>query len=130
MSQEWEEWAYSAYNDIGTAIIQGEFDYAINRTVDNVATADDWADVALVVAGVDSSADATFNGTGEVFDGHLKWGSGESNTPRGGPEDDYVGTVATYPVTAGSTITLLITVSDVGDKIYDTAMTIDWMEFR
>jgi hypothetical protein len=129
MSQEWEEWAYSAYNDIFTAIIQGEFDYVINRTIDDVATNDDWATMAIDTSYIASSADADYNGTGKVFDGHLKWAAGDS-APRGGPEDDYVGTVATYPVTAGSTITVLFTVSDVGDKIYDTAAVIDWVEFR
>ena len=130
MSQEWEEWAFSAYNDMFTAIIQGAYDYVINRTVDNVALDDDWADVSLVCAGVDSSADATYNATTGVFDGHLKWGSSGDNTPRGGSEDQSVGQVASFPVEAGATITLLMTVSDVGDKIYDSAATIDWIEFR
>jgi hypothetical protein len=130
MSQEWEEWAFTAYNDIFTAIIQGEFDYVINRTVDNTATDDDWADVSMVVAGVDTSPDAQYNATGAVFDGHLKWGTSENNTPRGGVEESMVGTTATFPVEAGATITLILTVSDVGDKIYDSAATIDWVGFK
>ncbi len=129
-SQEWEEWAFSPYNDIFTVIIQGEFDYVINRTIDNTAVDDDWADVALDIAGVGASADAQFNATGAVFDGHLKWNSSPGSTPRGGVEDDMVGQVATYPIEAGSTVTLLLTVSDVGDKIYDSGAAIDWVELR
>ena len=138
MSQEWEEWAFSPYNDIFTAIIQGEYDYVINRTIDNVALDDDWADISLSPGFIATgSPDAQYNPTSTDphstgpynFDGHLRWGASASDTPRGSDETP-VGQVASYAVEAGSTITLLLTVSDVGDKIYDSAAVVDWVEFR
>ena len=136
-SQEWEEWAFSPYNDMFTAIVQGEYDYVINRTVDNVALDEDWADFSLSPGFIASSDDAQYNPTSTDphstgpynFDGHLKWGSSDSDTPRGS-DDTPKGQEATYPVTGGSTVTLLLTVSDVGDKIYDSAAVIDYVELR
>ena len=132
-SQEYAEWVGSAYNDLFTAIIQGEYDYIINRSVNNIALSDDWSDLsgdAALAAGVADSADAQYNATGAVLDGHLKYGSGEGDTPRGSAEDNSLGQVAEFPVTAGEDIVLILTISDVADAIYDSVAVIDWVAFE
>lgn len=129
LSQEWEEWAGSAYNDIFTLIVQGAPDYLVNRTVNNTASAGDWEDIAMAILGIDGSADAQYNGTGAVYDGQLKNAGGEG--VRGEPENDNVGKFATVNLPADmTTITVLFTVSDVGDKIYDSAGLVDSLCFE
>lgn len=129
LSQEWEEWAGSAYNDIFTVIVQGAPDYLVNRTVNNTADALDWEDYGTAILGIDGSADATYNGTGAVYDGQLKSGSGDE--VRGEPEDDNVGKSATVGLPDGfTTITVIVTTSDVGDQIYDSAGLVDALCFQ
>ncbi|NLH49836.1 MAG: hypothetical protein GX444_14740 [Myxococcales bacterium] len=131
ISQEYEEWINSAYNDIFTVIIQGETGYVIHRTINDVAFEGAWTDLGLAIGNIDSSADATYNPTGAIFDGQLNWGGSDASTPRGpGDTQSSAGRVAEYPVTAGATITVLITVSDVADRIYDSAATIDYVAFE
>ncbi|MCZ7585701.1 MAG: choice-of-anchor L domain-containing protein [Deltaproteobacteria bacterium] len=130
LSQEWEEWAGSAYNDIFTVYIQGGPDPLVNRTVNNTADALDWADYGEAVLGIETSADAGFNATGEVYDGQLKPAEGGEGV-RGEPEDDNVGHSASAPLPEGfTTVTIIVTVSDVGDKIYDSAGLIDSLCFE
>lgn len=132
-SQEYPEYVGSAYNDIFTAIIQGEYDYIVNRAVNSIALDNDWADLsgdAATAANVTTSADAGYNSTGQKYDGHLKWGTSEDTTPRGDAADDMAGTVARYPVESGATITLLLTVSDVADAYWDTVAVIDYITFQ
>jgi len=133
VSQEYPEWVGSAYNDIFTFIIQGEYNYVINRTVNNIATTDDWeaiSGVAAETAKIKSAddTDSKYNDTGDVFDGHLK--AGGSTVPRGPAANDNKGKVATYTVTPGAPITLLITVSDVADAYWDSAAIIDYVAFK
>ncbi|MBZ0271820.1 choice-of-anchor L domain-containing protein [bacterium] len=144
VSQEYEEWVGSIYNDIFTAIVQGAPDYLVNRTVNNIATDDDWLAIgddspAATIAGIAGSADAAFNPTSDdphsngpqLFDGILKWDANAGENPRGEPEDDNVGKTATVMLPEDqTTVTVLVTVSDVGDRIYDSAGAIDWMCFR
>jgi hypothetical protein len=133
ISQEYSEWVGSPYNDIFTVIIQGEYDYAVNRTVNGL---NDWETLGLggVFGTIADSADAQYNSGGNgayAFDGGLKWlGEGDS-TPRGdGNNDDVSGYIAEYTVEPGATITVLITVSDVADAIYDSAGIIDYVGFE
>lgn len=134
LSQEWEEWAGSAYNDIFTIYIQGGPSPLVNRTVNNTASAGDWADIdpdsdAATVCEVATSDDAQFNGTGAIFDGQLL--PEDEGEVRGEPEDDNVGTSATVPLPEGmTTVTILITVSDVGDTIYDSAGLVESLCFE
>jgi hypothetical protein len=140
ISQEYEEWVGSAYNDIFTVIIQGEFDYVVHRTING---ANYWVELTPAegdIGWIGDSADAQYNPTNPpegysngpgLFDGHLDWGTSDSNTPRGNNDDNLVyGRVAEYPVTGGATITVLITVSDVADAIYDSAGALDYVEFQ
>lgn len=133
-SQEYLEWVGSAYNDIFTIIVQGAPDYLVNRTVNNIATSEDWMDIpsaAATIANIANSDDAAANGTGKVFDGSLKYESSDSSSPRGEPEADNVGNVATVALPDGfTTITILITVSDVGDQIYDSVGLVDHLCFK
>ncbi|MCC6158311.1 MAG: choice-of-anchor L domain-containing protein [Deltaproteobacteria bacterium] len=129
LSQEWEEWAGSAYNDIFTLIVQGAPDYLVNRSVNNTASAGDWEDISMAILGIDGSADAGYNGTGAVYDGQLKNAGGEG--VRGEPEEDNVGKFSTVNLPADmTTITVLFTVSDVGDAIYDSAGLVDSLCFQ
>ncbi len=133
VSQEYAEWVGSAYNDIFTVIIQGSPIYAVNRTVNNIASDDDWTDLsgdATTIAEIASSDDAFWNDNPNEFDGGLKGEEGEQN-PRGAPVADNLGSTATVPLPEGfASITIIATVSDVADSIYDSAGLIDWIEFK
>ncbi len=133
VSQEYEEWVGSAYNDIFTVIVQGSPIYAVNRSVNNVATSDDWMDLAgdaVTIAEIGDSLDAQWNDNPNEFDGGLKGGDGESN-PRGAPVNDNLGNTASVPLPEDfASITIIATVSDVADSIYDSAGLIDWIEFK
>jgi hypothetical protein len=133
VSQEYEEWVGSAYNDIFTVIVQGSPIYAVNRSVNNVATSDDWMDLtgdAVTIAEIGTSDDAYWNDNSMMFDGGLKGGDGESN-PRGAPVNDNLGNTASVPLPEDfASITIIATVSDVADAIYDSAGLIDWIEFK
>lgn len=140
ISQEYEEWLGSAYNDIFTVLIQGETGYIIHRTIngedywDEIDAAD--ADIGFIA----DSADAQYNPTSGspfsngpyLYDGHLKWEGTPGDSPRGmGDDPDEAYGLAVYPLPDGvPTVTILITVSDVADAIYDTAAILDYIEFR
>jgi len=65
------------------------------------------------------------------FDGQLVWGGADDDTPRGLPTDDCLGRTATVPLPDDmSTITIIVTISDVGDKIYDSVGVIDYLLFK
>jgi len=146
ISQEYKEWTPSAYNDIFTVIIQGEYDYVVHRTVNAVESDGYWEQVPADLAQfgwIVDSPDAQFNketgaeGNGQfsqgayMWDGHLKYTEVAANTGRGNDDNYEVkGQTAEYPVTGGSTITVLFTVSDVADAIYDSAAAIDYIEFQ
>ncbi|MCL4234225.1 MAG: hypothetical protein KJ042_06875, partial [Deltaproteobacteria bacterium] len=118
--------------------------YLVNRTVNNIALDDDWdailaADAAATIAQVGVSTDAVYNPTSPAphsngpgkLDGKLKWGSSDETTPRGLPADTNVGQTAIVDLPADmSTITIIVTISDVGDKIYDSVGAIDWFAFK
>jgi len=139
ISQEYEEWVGSAYNDIFTVLVQGETGYVVHRTINDT---DNWDPLSLEegdIGFIADSADAQYNPADPggqhsngpyLLDGHLKW-EGQSS-PRG--EDDtnnLIGAVAEYDLPAGATtITLLITISDVADAIYDSVAAIDYIEFE
>jgi hypothetical protein len=132
ISQEYPEWVGSPYDDIFTVIIQGEYDYAVHRTIN---AENDWEDLSGdegEIGWIEESPDAQYNSPAYLFDGHLKWGGTDDNTPRGNNDDNMLyGRVAEYPLPAGvPTITVLITVSDVADAIYDSAGAIDYIEFK
>jgi hypothetical protein len=133
-SQEYSEWVGSAYNDIFTVIIQGAPDYLVNRTVNNIATDNDWMDIpaaAQTIANITDSSDADYNPTGRIFDGSLKYSSSASEDPRGTPSDENLGKVSTVTLPDGmTTITIIVTVSDVGDAIYDSVGMIDHLCFK
>jgi hypothetical protein len=133
-SQEYEEWVGSAYNDIFTVIIQGAPDYSVNRTVNNIATDNDWQNIptaAETIADIASSDDATYNPTGAQYDGSLKSSDDANEDPRGNPADDNLGKVSVVTLPDGmTTITVIVTVSDVGDAIYDSVGLIDHMCFK
>lgn len=148
ISQEYQEWTPSAYNDIFTVIIQGEYDYVVHRTVNAVESEGYWEQIPSASAQfgwIADSPDAQYNptnpgdgvGNGQfsqgayMWDGHLKYTQVPANTGRGN-DDNYevTGQTAEYPVTGGQTITVLITVSDVADAIYDSAAAIDYIEFQ
>jgi hypothetical protein len=144
VSQEYEEWVGSQYDDIFTVIIQGAPDYLVNRTVNNIATDNDWlaiaaADAAATIADIASSSDAQYNPTSTsphsngpyLFDGMLNWNNNAAQNPRGEPEDNNVGKTATVALPEGaSTITIIVTISDVADTIYDSVGLIDWLQFK
>ncbi|MDP8224168.1 MAG: choice-of-anchor L domain-containing protein [Candidatus Lernaella stagnicola] len=139
LSQEYKEWVGSPYNDIFTVIIQGEYDYVVNRTVNgpnNWEFISNGGVIGTIADSVDAgpnAADSTPGETngGNAFDGHLKWNGENDNTPRGDGNDDNVnGYIAEYGVEPGATITVLITVSDVADAIYDSAGVIDYVGFE
>ncbi|MCC6158361.1 MAG: choice-of-anchor L domain-containing protein [Deltaproteobacteria bacterium] len=144
ISQEYEEWVGSVYNDIFTVIVQGSPEYLVNRTVNNVALVNDWSEIAAdsaaaTIAQIASSVDAQYNPSGSSphsngpyqFDGHLVWGGSGDTTPRGLPENDNLGRTATVALpTDMSTITIIVTISDVGDKIYDSVGAIDYLMFK
>lgn len=131
LSQEYFEWINSAYNDIFTIMLQGETQYLVHRTINDVAFDDAWADYGSALGNIATSADATANVTGKVFDGQLNWASSADETPRGGSDSETdAGRVAEFAVEAGETLTIIITVSDVADLIYDSAAVIDYFEFR
>lgn len=131
ISQEYIEWLNSAYNDIFTIIIQGETGYVVHRTINDVAFEGAWDDLGMPIGDIASSDDATYNDNGAIFDGQLAWGGSDAETPRGeGDTAGSAGRVAEYAVEEGATITVLITVSDVADQIYDSAAVIDYVQFQ
>ncbi len=131
ISQEYIEWLNSAYNDMGTVLIQGQTEYIVHRTINDVAFDDAWTNLGLAIGNIDTSADSNANDNPGIFDGQLNWGSNDGDTPRGGSDDETdAGRVAEFAVNSGDTVTLLITVSDVGDTIYDSALVIDYFEFQ
>jgi len=144
VSQEYQEWVGSVYNDIFTVLVQGSPDYLVNRTVNNIATDKDWLNIATdadaaTISEIATSADAQYNPTYTEphsngpykFDGMLDWNNDASDNPRGEPEDNTVGKTATVALPDGfSTVTIIVTVSDVGDKIYDSVGLIDWLDFK
>jgi hypothetical protein len=86
-----------------------------------------------------SSNDAQYNPTSTsphsngpyLFDGHLIWGGADTDTPRGLPDDANLGRTATAALPAdATTVTIIATISDVGDKIYDSVGVIDWIAFH
>ncbi len=134
LSQEYVEWVGSAFNDMFTVIVQGAPAYLVNRSVNNVATDNDWMDTtsgAAAITGIADSYDAQWNDNGAAFDGMLKWSTSEESNPRGEPENNNQGKTATVPLPDGfTTVTIIVTVSDVADAIYDSAGIIDWFEFK
>jgi len=131
VSQEPYEWINSAYNDAFTAILQGEYDYVIHRSINTVDIDNAWIDVedsdARTAGDIASSADAQYNATPYEFDAHLR-GTG-ADTPRG-PDDMTTGNVAEYDVSGLTEVVLIMTVSDVADAIYDSMAVIDWITFE
>jgi len=136
VSQEYAEWVNSAYNDMFTIILQGETSYLVNRTINDIAADGAWIDYGTAIGNIVDSADATYNPPGPpdglVFDGQINPDeiNGE-DVPRGGNDDTKVyGRTAKYDVTPGATITIIITVADVADAIYDSAALIDYFAFE
>ena len=140
ISQEYQEWVGSAYNDVFTVLIQGETGYVVSRTINGDNNWDPLTPAEGVIGFIADSADAQYNPTSAdpysngayMLDGHLVWGGSDGNTPRGENDGgDVMGRVAEYPLPAGATtITVLITVSDVADAIYDSVAAIDYIEFQ
>ncbi len=131
-TQEYPQWVGSAYTDVFTVAVTGAFSFAVNRTVNNLATGADFTSIpgeARDIAGVNLSQDAAANAGGAVFDGHLRW-SDDGAVPRGGALDGGLGKVASFPVTPGDRITLVLFVSDVADLYWDTAALIDYVRFE
>ena len=140
VSQEYEEWLGSAYNDVLTIQIQGEVGYIEHRTINGDNYWEQLTPAQGDIGFIADSADAQYNPTNAnpysngpyLLDGHLKWGS-ESQTPRGEDDgDDVYGRVAEYDLPANNppTITVLMTVSDVADAIYDSVLAIDYIAFE
>ncbi|MDP8255591.1 MAG: choice-of-anchor L domain-containing protein [Candidatus Alcyoniella australis] len=130
ISQEYAEWVGSGFNDVFTLKILGSPDYIIYRTINNTAEADLWEALsdptAQAVADIDQSTDAAQNDSGKIFDGHLKANA------RGPRITDHAGAFADYDISPyqGQEITLVFTIADVGDKIYDSAVLIDYIKFE
>jgi len=133
VSQEYPEWINSAYNDMFTIILSGETSYLVHRTITDGAAPGAWIDYGQPLGNIAESADAQYNSNGSVFDGQITPDNinGEGEPPRGGNDDTKVyGRTAIYAVTPGFTITILITVADVADVIYDSAALIDYFRFQ
>jgi hypothetical protein len=134
LSQEYPEWVGSPYNDTFTVSLKGSPVYTVNRTVNNVASAEDWqaivdtelaADIAQVGISQDASRNVVANGANK-YDGKLKYGE-----TTGRPADDNAGKIATMALPAGQTsVMLIVTVNDVADKIYDSVGVIDWIRIK
>jgi len=138
ISQEYPHWVNSPYNDIFTVMIQGETEYVVHRTIIQTQQQMNWVDLQPPndsLGWIASSPDAQDNQWGNgayEFDGHLAYGKGsDETTPRGRNDSNQLySRVASYPVTPGDTITVLFTVSDVGDAIYDSAAALDYVAFQ
>jgi len=130
ISQEYAEWVGSGFNDIFSLKIKGAPDYVIYRTINNTAQENLWEGLsdatAQGVGGIDGSSDASHNPSGKIYDGHIKANA------RGPRITNYFGQVSDYDISTyqGQEITLIITISDVGDKIYDSAVLIDYIKFN
>ncbi|HPQ70454.1 MAG TPA: choice-of-anchor L domain-containing protein [bacterium] len=128
LSQEYAEWVGSPYNDIFTMQVQGDTGYIVHRTINGE---NNWEDLTNTDIGfIADSADAAYNTPANELDGHLVWEGGSS--PRGEDDDlNVTGSEAVYALPEGATtITILITISDVADAIYDSVAAIDYIEFR
>jgi hypothetical protein len=140
LSQEYPVYVGSAYNDIFTVMVQGDTQYAVHRTINGDNNWQNFDNTTTPPQGqigwIASSADAQYNtqtdpGDPHVFNGHLVWTNVANTTPRGNNDSNLLtGLTATYPVTAGATITVLFTVSDTADAIYDSAAALEYVAFQ
>jgi len=126
ISQEYSEWVGSGFNDMFTVKIDGSPDSLVNRTINNAGAEQLWEPIAAESASVGAiaeSSDASYNGTGPVFDGQLKVDA------RGANLMDPAKPVATADISkhAGESVVITLTVGDAGDSIFDTAALVDYI---
>jgi Putative metal-binding motif len=142
VSQEYEEWLGSPYNDIFTVILQSSPDYIVNRTVNNTASNEDWLEIgpgdaaatmADIALSVDAQANAEFTEEGEphsngpnMFDGKLDYGEATGN-----PDEDNAGKISSMSLPVDKQhVKIVVSVSDISDRIYDSVGVIDWIRFK
>ncbi len=131
-TQEYPDYAASAYSDIFTVYILGEYEPLIERGVADQALIQDFVDMpedAQAIAGVAESADASYAPGGAVFGAHLSYDS-SGDTPRGSYANGNLGRYVSWPVVPGEEITLVLLVSDAGDAYWDSAALIDSVSFE
>jgi hypothetical protein len=131
-TQEYPDFSGSAYTDVFTAFVVGEFDPIIERTATDQALVQDFIDMpqaAQTIAGIAESTDASYSEGGAVFNAHLRYGESD-DSPRGAFANDHIGQYASWSVTPGQEITIVFVISDVGDAYWDSAALIDSVSFQ
>jgi len=123
VSQEYPEWVGSGYNDTFSVTLAGSPESLIHRTINNAAEDDLWIDAVDAVPDLGDiaySADALYNGEGSRFDGMLR-------SDQTGPELGEALGISAFDISefAGTEITIILTVNDVGDYIYDSGVAVD-----
>lgn len=117
LTQDAAEWLGSPYADTAFAFVVGaQRGFALDRTMESTKAAGDFEDAPASVStlgDIATSADASYNATGAVWDAYLAGGR-----------------FASWPVYPGEAITLVLGVADTADPYWDSALVVDFVRFE